>query len=886
MKRVFRVPSSDRSARRDVEREIELHLDLRAREFEVAGMAPEEARRAALEAFGDRTAVETEVSGIHQSALHERRRREWLSEARQDLVVGARKLRRSPGFTLVALLTLIIGIGGNTAIFGVLRSVLLRPLPYAHSERLVQLWTDHRARGRAEPEWLAPPDFLDWRAQNTTFSSMAAYDGWGPDLTGGGDPEALRGLTVSGNYFDMLELRPELGRLFTLSDDDAGAERVVVLSHAFWERRFGGQPSVLGRQLSLSGVPWTVVGVLPPDARLPVQGNQPDIVAPMRRPADSRCGRGCVTWHGIGRLEPGVSVAAAQADLDRISAQIARQFPETNSRVGAWLIPLHKQITGATKPALFALSAAAAFVLLIGCVNLANLLLVRGASRNREIGVRAALGAGRGRVVRQLLTENALLAAAGGGLGLVAGIAGTRVLAVLIPESVRQVQAIRVDGEVLGFAAAITVLSSVFFGLVPALHSARTSLMDTLRTTAVQSGRHANALRRLLVVTQLSLAVVLLVGAGLLLRSFLVMQAVDLGYRDHGVYFAGVAFPRARYPNGARLIAAEKELLARLRANPAVRAAEATDLPPLGGGGDQDISVTPVGSPPAPGQPPSIWLRRVTPGYVKLMGIRLVAGRMLSETERDSNNLIGLVNDEAARRYWPGVPTTSVVGRQLATGDGPKNPRITIVGVLGSIRSDGPNQPYKPELYLSLAQTSAAGLALVLEPAHDVASLAAAVRQSLHDVDPLIPASTLDPIQTRVGETLELPRLYASMVGVFAATAVLLATLGVYGVMAYSVAQRQREIGVRLALGAAPSGVARMILGDGSRLAAIGLGVGLICALLVGQAIGKLLFGVSPYDTPTFVAVPLVLGTATLVASWLPARRAMRVDPLVAIREE
>ncbi|MGH2897470.1 MAG: ABC transporter permease, partial [Solirubrobacteraceae bacterium] len=444
----------------------------------------------------------------------QRERRDWFGELRQDLVVGACVLRRAPSFALVAILTLAIGIGANTSIFGVLRSVLLRPLPYPHPEQLVQVWADHRALGRAEPEWLMPPDFADWRDGSATFSAMSGYLGWAPDLTGTGDPESLNGVVVSGNFFDMLGAKPAHGRLLTPADDDAAAPRAVVLSHAFWTRRFGADPRVVGRLLTLNGVEWSVVGVLSPEFRVPVPGGAPDVIGAIRRPTNSKCGRGCIVLRAIGRMKPGVSVQAAQADLSRIAARIAHDYPETNAKVGAWLIPLHEQIAGSTRPALVALSVAVAFVLLIGCVNLANLLLVRGAARGREIGVRAALGAGRWRVIRQLVTENTLLAVIGGVVGVAIGIAGTRVLGTLVPDSVRQVQEIRVDGVVLAFAAAITLLSAALFGLVPAIHAVRPSLMSTLR--GAQSGPQGNLLRSALVVTQLSFAVVLLVSAGLL----------------------------------------------------------------------------------------------------------------------------------------------------------------------------------------------------------------------------------------------------------------------------------------------------------------------------------------------------------------------------------
>lgn len=879
MRRTFR-PNGEKSAPRDVDREIELHIDLRAREFEAQGMSPDDARRAAMKAFGDRAAIADEVTGIRQSTVRARERRDWLDELKMDLLVGLRILRRSPSFTLVALLTLAIGIGANTAIFSVLRSVLLRPLPYSESDQLIQVWSDHRAIGRAQPEWLSPPDFVDWRDQNSTFAGMASYQGWFPDLTGSGDPETVNGLLVSGTFFDVLRAKPAVGRLITKADDDTSAQRVVVLTNAFWQRRFGADPSIVGKQLTFNGVPWTVAGVLSADFRSPTPV-APGVIAPSRRPPTGGCGRGCVVLRVIGRLRPNVSLAAAQADIARIAARIAKDYPETNAKVGAWLIPLKEQITGPTKPALITLSIAVGLVLLIGCVNLANLLLVRGAARAREIGVRAALGAGRGRVIRQLLTENLLLALGGGALGIALGVVGSQLLASIVPSAVRDVQEVRVDGTVLAFAVGITLLSALLFGLVPALHAVRAGLMTSLRASAGQTGRD-NILRRSLVVTQLSFAVILLVSAGLLLRSFLLMQRVDLGFKTDNVYLTAVTFRPQRYPDGQRALSAIQDVLTRLRANPAIKSAEATDLPPLSGG-DQDIGAIPVGGTPVAGQPPSIWYRSVTTGYLPTMNFRLVAGRGLTADDRKGAPLVGVINEEAARRFWPGE---NPVGKQLATGREANDPRVTIVGIVASGHHDGPNQPYKTELFVPLAQFPSRGVSLVVQPSRDAASMMSAVRQTLHDVDPLVPVGKFDALSDLAGGTVELPKLYATLVALFASAALLLAALGVYGVMAYSVTQRQREIGVRFALGAEPTGIRRMVLGEGGRLAVIGLAVGLVGAALSGQLLAKLLFGVGQYDPLTLIAVPLVLGGVTLVASWIPARRAMRLDPVRAIREE
>ena len=882
MRRAVRIESRSRS-RKDVAREIALHLELRAREFEAGGMSPEAAREAALEAFGDRMEIESEVTEIHERAVQRQRSREWMGELKQDLRVGFRMLRRSPAFAIVAVLTLAIGIGANTAIFSVVRSVLLRPLPYPNPEQLVQVWTDHRALGRSEPEWLAPPDFIDLRDGNRTFSAMASYGGWGPDLTGSGDPESLTGMVVGGNFFSVLGAAPALGRLIVPADDDEAAPPVVVLSNALWTRRFGSDSSVVGRPITLNGTSWTVIGILSPGFRAPVQAFTPEIFRATRRPSNSTCGRGCVTLRAIGRMKPGVSIGAAQADLDVIHARLAQEFPQTNAKVGSWLVPLHEQLTGSSRPAIVTLSIAVGLVLLIGCVNLATLLLGRAATRAPEIGLRAALGARRGRLVRQLLTESALLATVGGLVGVALGIAGSGVLATLVPDDVRRVQDIGVDFTVLLFALSLTILSAALFGVFPALQSVRSVLAQSVRSGREGTSRSTTNTRRALVVVQLAVAVMLLVGAGLLMRSFAKMQTVDLGYRAEGVALTGVAFPAARYQNAQAIAVGMENLLERLRQNPAIRSAEITDLPVLSIGGDQDIAPVPVGEPANPNLPPSLWIRSVTPGYLKAMHMRLVAGRQFTAADRQGADLVGILNEYAAERYFPGKDP---IGRMLLRGSAPDAPRLTIVGVVATGRADGANAPLKPEIFVPLTQRPARGVTVVIEPSRDLAAATRAFAQSLRDLDPLIPVSAMQPIEERIGSSVALPRLYATLVGIFAGAALFLAALGVYGVMAYSVTQRQREIGVRLALGAAPSGIQRMIFLQGGKLAAIGLLVGLTLSIMLGQFLSRLLFGVTPFDVPTLVMVPTVLGVATAAASWLPARRAMRLDPVAVIRQD
>ncbi len=865
---------------RDVQREIELHLELRAKEFEAQGMSPDDARKAALEAFGDRSMIEQEVREIRGNTVRTLRWRQWLHELRQDVGTALRGLRRAPGFASVALATLARGIGGNVAVFSVVRSVLLRPLPYPDPEQLVQLWTDHRSLGRAEPEWLSPPEFRDYRDGNSTFSGMAAYLNWGPNLTGSGDPETLQGGIVNWNFLEVLGVPVARGRDFAPSDDDAGAERVVILTDGLWRRRFGGDPSVLGRAIELNGEPWTVIGVLPAEFRAPFPWQ---LLRPERRPATSGCGRGCIVLRAIGRMKPGVSFAQAEADLQNVAARLARDFPAEEAGIKAWPIPLQEQLTGPVRKPLLALMGAVGFVLLLACVNLAGLLVVRGGARAREFAVRASLGAGRRRIVRQLITENLVLSAVGATLGFFAGWAGARLFAALIPPNLLLVTEIRPDLVVVTFAFALALVAGLLFGLLPAIQAGRADLMGVLRTATGDGGRRISRVRSGLVVVELAIAVMLLVGAGLLMRSFLALQQADLGYRTEGLVTGGVLFPRVSYPELSYLPRLE-ELLARLRANPAVSAVEVTDLPPLAPGGDQDMSVFPDGTPiPESVNGPAVWYRSVSPGYLQLMRMRLVSGRMFTEADRAGAPSVAIINEEAARALWPGV---NPVGRLLTNGHDSTADRFTIVGVVASARSDGPNQPLKKELFGPITQFPSRGLTVMLEPARNVEAAVNALRSTLKEVDPSLPLSQVQTLDESFAAVTALPRYFAMIVGAFAAAALLLAVVGVYGVMAYVVALRQREIGVRLALGAAPEGIMRWMVGQGARLTAVGLLLGLVAAAGATRIISAMLYGVSALDAVTFTGVAIVLAGASLVACWLPARRARGVDPVVSLRAE
>ena len=877
MKRRFHWTRGPGDAGDEVRREIDEHLELRAREFEAQGMDPESARRAAANAFGDRSQIEQEIRTLRTGTIKSKARRDRWGALSQDLRTAVRGLIRAPGFAIAALLTLALGIGATSAVFSVVRSVLLRPLPYPDADRLVQLWTDHRARGRTTPEWFQPPEFLEYQRRNTTFSAMAAYGGWGPNLTGEGEPQSLNGGIVTWQYFRVLGIGPVLGRDFTEADDRPEAEPVVLLSDGLWRSRFGADRNVVGRQIQLNGQSWTVLGVLPRDFRPPVAA---EIWRPFRRPADAGCGWGCVTWRAIGRMKPGVSFQQARQDLDRVAGQIAAEQTESNRNVGSWPIPLHEQITGQSRKPLFAIGGAVVFVLLIGCVNIASLLLLRGSARARELSVRAAIGAGRGRLVRQLLTESTVLAIIGGVLGTVAGWWGSRILSGLVPPTVRSVQNIQVDWLTLAFTAGLTLLAGVLFGVLPSLSSARADLMGALRTSNREAARRTQALRSGLVTVEIAVAVLLLVGGGLLGRSFLTLTRTDLGFRTENLATAGVIFPAARYDSAAKALAAIEATLARVRAMPGIVTAEAVDQLPLLGGGDQDLDVVPVGEPLPSGRSYyAVWYRTATPGYLSAMQMRQVEGRGFTPQDRAGAPVVVIVNQEAARRMWGGK---SPVGRPVRVS----GVDATVIGVVANARPDGPMASEKAEIFLPLLQFPSRGVAVVVESGQGPSAAIAALRSAVREVDPLVPLAGETTLEAMASDVIALPRVYALLLSIFAAAALGLALIGVYGVMAYSVAQRQREIGVRLALGAGPGAIRGLVLSRGVRLVGIGLLCGLGGAALVTRLIQSLLFGVPALDAITFGGVALLLGAMALFACWGPVRRASRVDPVVVLREE
>lgn len=883
MRRSFRFGPRQSDVEKDVRNEIEAHIEQRASEFEAQGMGAEAARAAALEAFGNPQEVESEVRSLRHELVTEQRRRLWWDELRQDLTTAVRHLRRSPLFTSVALLTLALGIGANTSAFSVLRSVILRPLPYPESERLVQVWMDHSARGRAEPEWLTPPQFLAMRNEVPAFETVSAYQGWAPSLTGEGDPEPLTGGAVSAEFLNVLRTPPAIGRNFTLADDDASAEPVVILTDGLWRRRFSADPAILGRSIQLSGVSWTVIGVMPPTFRPPLAW---ELLRPMRRPADSGCNHGCVTLRAIARLSPGATMETADQQIAAMLERQVAEAPEENTRIAPLLVPLHEQVTGPVRPSLIALFGAVAFVLLIACVNLASLTMVRSTMRAREFGVRAALGAGRGRIVRQLLTESLLLAVVGGALGIWLGVFGTRLLSILVPESIRGLQAIELDGTAVAFSVALTVVIGIVFGLIPALQGAKPNLMNSLRTSHAEGsgGQRVGRVRRRLVVAEVAIALVLLVGAGLLLRTLLNLQRTEMGFSGQGLVTASLSYPPARYPEAQSVSAAAAALLEKLRAHPALNGAELVSTPPLLPGGDSDIGALADGAPPAPGsEAKSLWYRSVSNGALRMLGTRLLAGRPFGSEDRAGGPRGVIITESAAKRLWP---DQDPIGRYFTTNPSPNAVRYTIVGVVADIRHDGPREPAKDQVFLPYVHAPPRVFTLLLRPSGNEEAAIAALREAVRQADPEMPVGAITTFKERFNDVTALPRHFAVIVGSFAAAAVLLALIGVYGMMAYAVTQRRAELGVRMALGADPSRLSRWLVGEGAVVIGVGVVLGLAGSVAGTRLLQASLYGVSPFDGVTLATTVVAIVLAGLLACWLPARRVREVNPVNVLRAE
>jgi putative ABC transport system permease protein len=798
----------------------------------------------------------------------------------QDLRYGARVLLKNPGFTLIILLTLSLGIGANTAIFSVVNTVMLRQLPFKNADRLVRIMESNLERG-----WptfgVSHPNFLDWRARNQTFEAMAATAGASFNLNTGGDVEVIQGAVITADFLPVLGVSPALGRNFLPEEDRPGGNtRVALITHESWQRRFGGDPGIVGKTLTINGNPFTVVGVLPESFSW--GGVRNEVFAPLA--PDPARSRGDHRLMVIGRLKPGVTWEQALADMNIIAQQLAQQYPETNKgwSVGGqkfydWIVPEE------SRRSLLVFAGAVIFVLLIACSNVANLLLARSAARQKEISIRMALGAGRFRIVRQLLAEALLLALIAGGLGLLVAMWVVGVLKTMNPANLPRLDELSVDGRVLAFGLLLSLVTSVLFGLFPALQASRPDLNETLKDGARGSGGvGGQRVRGALVIVEVALSVALLIGAGLLLRSFWRLQDVKPGFEPERLLTVRVNLPRSRYRDNQAAWTFYSRLMQEIRGLPGAQDVGITSLMPMGGGNTSTEAQIPGRSAAPDGSQPSASWRIISPGYHRTLGIPL-RGRDFDERDTASGPPVTIISEEMARRHWPGEDP---IGKRVVIGSFGGRER-TIIGVAGDVRSFGLDTEPGAMIYVPLATAALWNpFSLVVRTRSEPMALASAVRGALRSIDPNVPVYEIQTAERILSDSFGSRRFNMFLLGSFAGVALLLASVGLFGVMAYLVSQRTREIGVRLALGAQPRDVFRLVIGRGMLLALIGTAAGLAAAFGLARLLESLLFQIKPADALTFTVAPALLLVVALLACYIPARRATKVDPMIALRYE
>ncbi len=798
----------------------------------------------------------------------------------QDLRYGARMLFKKPGFTLIAILTLALGIGANTAIFSVINAALLRPLPYEESERLVVLYETNPQQGRDEIN-VSYPNFADWRAQSQSFEQLAACLYGGTILTGKDEPARLQVMAVSADFFAMLRVKPLRGRTFLPEEDKVGGAPVVVLSHALWQSRFGGDEGLIGRQITLDGKSRTVIGVMPPNFALP-PGDQTEVWLALGPLADQMQNRAVHRLTAIGRLKSGVTLQHAQTELATIANRIEQQYPAADPGHGVNVITGYESLTKNARPALLTLLVAVGFLLLIACANVANLLLARAETRHKEIAIRAALGATRGRIARQLLTESLLLAFAGGAIGLLLAAWGMDALAGGLPDDFPRAKEIGIDRVVLGFTGALSVLTGLIFGIIPALTRAEPTLNETLK----EGGRANSAfgrgrIRGALIVSEVALSVALLVGAGLLMKSFWRLMQVNPGFQPDHMLTMNVALIGEKYKETGQVISFFREVPSRLGALPGVKAVSAVSVLPISGGdGNGNLTIEGRDFPPA--QTPSASFRRILPNYFSAMGIPLKQGREFDERDTGAEKVV-IINEGMARRFWP---DGDAIGKRIKVGPPQNEPWLTIVGVAGDVNNIGLDASPLLATYEPHAQRPWSAMNLAIRTETDPLSLSAAVRSELRAMEKDLLIRNLSAMDERIRLSVSPRRFNMTLLAVFAALALLLAAAGVYGVMSYTVTQRVHEIGVRMALGAQVNDVLKLVIGQGMKPVLCGALVGLSAAFALTRWMEELLFDVRPTDLWTYGIVATLLMSVALFACWLPARRAAKVDPMVALRCE
>jgi putative ABC transport system permease protein len=861
----------------DMDTELRFHIETFAEDLVRGGLSRQEAMRRARMEFG----------GIERAKeeCREARGVTFLESLIQDIRFALRMLRKSPGFTAVAVLTLALGIGANTAIFSVVNTVLLRPLPYPHADRLVFMgqWSQ-----QIPSMSISMADFDDWRAMNTVFSSMVAYQPANVTLTGQGEPERLQVRRVTAGLFATLGVQPILGRPLTADDDKVGAAPVVMLSDSFWARQFGSNPDVIGKQLMLDGEPYTIIGVLL-SSKFHESWRSFDVFTSLWRLENVFGGAAHRGDHpGIyayGRMKPGVTAEEARAEMVNIQQRLDKQYPADDAGESVTVQPLLRAVVQDSGLQLLVLMSAVGFVLLIGCVNVANLLMARAAERQKEVAVRLAMGAGRWRLVRQLLTESLTLSLLGGALGLLIAFWATPALARAAAGSVPRIEEVSVDGWVLAFTLGISSLTGILFGVFPAMQASRTDVNLALKEGSRGKSRGHGHLRNGLVISELAISFLLLIGAGLTLKSLYRVLQADLGFDPAETISATFSLPDTKYKTDDQRRQFYEKIMEKVNTIPGIEAAGIKN--PLLGGWQTAFRVE--GRPmPQPGQYPSMEISRATPGALEAMGVTLLRGRFFTAADNEKSPLVCLVDEGMAQRYWPGE---DALGKRIAYGGAPPKPGqapawTTVLGVFRTIKYYGAEQPVLVETIVPEAQNPSSGGGLVIRSNADPLRLVPALRAAMKSVDSSLPIYNVQRLETATDANVAPRRLSVFLLGGFAGLALLLAAAGIYGVMAFAVSTRTHEIGIRLALGANPRGVMRLVLGQGARLTLAGIVIGLLAALALTRAMASLLFHVRATDPMTYGGVAILLVLVALAACYIPARRAMRVDPMVALRYE
>ncbi|MHB8502142.1 MAG: ABC transporter permease [Candidatus Acidiferrales bacterium] len=865
----------------DFSAEIEAHIQLESERLREQGLSEEEARAAARRAFGNVTRAE--------ERFYESRRWLWWDHLRQDIRFGLRMLRKSPGFTAVVVLTLALGIGANTAIFSVVDAVLLRPLPYKDPARL--LWTTlQNPKSNMHKSAVPHPTYFAWRDQNDVFSGIAAtHFGGNFTLTGAGIPERIPGMSVSSDFFSVLGVELLRGRNFTSEENRAEGPRAAILSYGLWQSRYAGDPRILGRPIMLEDKDYSIVGVLPASFKFPTSGRQPQVFVPLVAPIDASS----AIWYldVIARLNPGVTLSQAEADLSLIDSRTLPLLPKFLGRytqeVHLSVVSLHDHLTGSVRAPLWTLMAAVAFILLIACANIANLQLSRGSVRTREFALRSALGAARSRFARQLLTESMLLSATGGFVGLIGGFWGVALLRNFVPSGLLNVQDVHFDAVALAFTIAVSALAGAISGFAPILALIGPNLTDALQTGRAQvTGSRSNAfLRNLLAGGEVAAAVVLLVAAGLLLKSFLRLTNVSSGFDTTNLLTARIFLPFDKYSTDPEEAAFSSQLLDRISVLPGVRAASLSTSLPNTLSSEMRVGIEGRPAPALNDPTASVPLDSVSEGYFRTLGIPILSGHGFDNRDGPNTANVAVVNQEFVRRFFP--LGENPIGQRIliAVGTSDQTP-VSIVGVSGAIRRAGPGDTPLPQVFLPFAQSPSTDITVFLRTASDPRRVVSALRSQVLATDkelPLSEVATMDDLLA--GETAD-QRFETAAVGLFAALALMLAAVGIYGVISYMVSQRTREIGIRMALGAQRDDVLSRVIRDGMFMAGTGMAVGIGGALVLTQLLRSLLFQITPTDPPTYSAVTVILVTVALSACYIPARRAMRVDPMVALRHE